>query len=59
MSHMKYILILILSITVLACKSNNNDEKNTTEKEKAKVENRCSDGWGKGLHSEQYLLASI
>lgn len=32
MSNRKYILILILSITVLACKSNNNnDEKNTIE----------------------------
>ena len=32
---------------------------NSKETEKASIANRCSDGWGKGLYSDQYLKTSI
>ena len=37
------------------CQNSNNSKEN----EKASIANRCSDGWGKGLHAEQYNNATI
>jgi GH24 family phage-related lysozyme (muramidase) len=35
------------------------NSNNSAENEKASVANRCSEGWGKGLYSAQYMNASI